>query len=179
VPGDAQTAGSKGAFKHPTTGKIIVTESSKGEAGARKKGWRADLREGCERAMALGSRPPFGKEDPIQFTMVVVRARAGGHYGTGRNAGTLKDWARYALPTQRPDVLKHARAAEDALKGIAYHDDSSIVEERLWKVYSDQAGLPQGFEGTAIIIRPATLLDLPQRLVARSMQGVPGAGQED
>jgi Holliday junction resolvase RusA-like endonuclease len=34
---------------------------------------------------------------------------------------------------KRPDVLKLARAVEDALTGIVWRDDSQIVSERLWK----------------------------------------------
>jgi Holliday junction resolvase RusA-like endonuclease len=37
----------------------------------------------------------------------------------------------------RPDVLKLARAAEDALTGIVWRDDSQIVHETLAKVYGE------------------------------------------
>lgn len=77
---------------------------------------------------------------PLAVEFRFVRARPQGHFGTGRNAGTLKPNApRY--PIVRPDALKLARVAEDALTGVLYADDAQIVEERLLKVYGDPARL--------------------------------------
>jgi Holliday junction resolvase RusA-like endonuclease len=44
-----------------------------------------------------------------------------------------------AWPTVRPDVLKLARAVEDALTGLVWRDDSQIVVELLTKQYGEQA----------------------------------------
>ena len=40
-----------------------------------------------------------------------------------------------------PDVLKLARAVEDALSGVCYSDDALIVEEALRKVWADEWGV--------------------------------------
>lgn len=173
VPGRPQTAGSKGAFKHPTTGRIIVTESAKGDAKKAKQGWRGDLRDACSAAMLAGELDAFAKETALEASFVFVLARPGGHFGTGRNAGVIKAWARVLRPTTIPDVLKLARAAEDALKGVAYVDDSSIVSERLEKLYSDQAGIAHGLEGMACRIAQVARSSLPAELVARSLRRVP------
>jgi hypothetical protein len=65
----------------------------------------------------------------------------GADYGTGRNANVLKDWAKDAKPTAKPDLLKLGRAVEDAMSGIIYRDDSQIVEEALLKHYGDKPGV--------------------------------------
>ena len=36
-----------------------------------------------------------------------------------------------------PDLIKLARAVEDAMKGIIYQDDSQVCREHLSKVYAD------------------------------------------
>jgi Holliday junction resolvase RusA-like endonuclease len=42
-------------------------------------------------------------------------------------------------PTGRPDVLKLARACEDALTGVIWRDDAQIVVERLYKDWGEPA----------------------------------------
>ena len=128
VYGDARPAGSKRAFKHPHTGKIVVTEMAKGA-----KPWRADVQAA---ALEVFRGPLL--TGPLAVTFTIYRPRPAGHLGTGRNAGTVKDSAP-AYPTTRPDVLKLARALEDALQGIVYRDDSQIVDEFLHKRYGEPA----------------------------------------
>lgn len=41
-------------------------------------------------------------------------------------------------PTKRPDCDNCIKAILDALNGIAYHDDSQVVEVRCRKLYSEQ-----------------------------------------
>lgn len=135
VEGRPQTAGSKTAFTNPKTGKAIVTES--GDRNA-KKAWREDLREAARRAIESSGREwPTVAACEVEF--VFHRRRPKGHFGSGRNAGVVKASAP-AHPTSRPDVLKLARAAEDALTGIVWHDDAAIVDERLRKVWGDREG---------------------------------------
>jgi Holliday junction resolvase RusA-like endonuclease len=49
--------------------------------------------------------------------------------------GSAPEW-----PVARPDALKLARAAEDALTGIVWADDAQIVVERLGKVFGPREG---------------------------------------
>lgn len=60
------------------------------------------------------------------------------HFGTGKNATTLKPDAP-AFVTKAPDVLKLARNAEDAITGIVYADDAQIVQEFLSKHWGEPA----------------------------------------
>lgn len=66
-------------------------------------------------------------DGPLRLALTFFRPRPKGHYGTGRNAGVLKDSAP-DFPTTKPDGLKLARSVEDALTGVVYLDDALIVE---------------------------------------------------
>lgn len=130
VLGEAKTAGSKKAFKHPHTDRIIVTD----DAGKKGKQWRQDVKFAgrsaiMDRALLTG---------PLRLEVDFYRVRPAGHFGTGRNAGVLKASAE-PYPAKRPDVLKLARAVEDALTGIIWRDDAQIVEESLRKLYGEPA----------------------------------------
>lgn len=81
------------------------------------------------RQVALAARDEYDGpllECPIQLCLHFERPRPKGHYGTGRNAGKLKEAAPF-YPTSRPDLGKLTRAVEDALTGVLYRDDSQIV----------------------------------------------------
>ncbi len=71
---------------------------------------------------------------PLSVTMTFIMPRPKCHYGSGKNASKLKDSAPH-YPTVKPDVLKLARAAEDALTGIVYRDDAQTVELSVRKRY--------------------------------------------
>jgi Holliday junction resolvase RusA-like endonuclease len=129
IPGIPGTAGSKKGFVNPKTGRVIVTDSS----GKKGKTWRSDVQVYASQVM--GGRPPLSVALDVTFTFILPRPK--GHFGSGKNSGTVKASApRY--PETRPDALKMARAAEDALTGICYRDDSLIVDEHLYKRYSDE-----------------------------------------
>lgn len=123
VYGEARPAGSKRAFKHATTGKIIVADSS----GARGKDWRRAVADAAAEAA-----PAMVLTGPVAVTMTFYRRRPKGHYRSGRNAALLRA-AADPFPITRPDLLKLARACEDSLTGIIYADDSQIVDEHLYK----------------------------------------------
>lgn len=149
VPGKPQTAGSKRAFTNPKTGRAIVTES--GNAAA-KRAWRSDLRDAAERA--IFELPP-GTWDlgvPMKVMFLFVRARPKAHY---RVDGSIGERHVPARPVQRPDLLKLARAAEDALTGVVWSDDSLIVAETLAKMYGDQCTpeVERGVEGVRVRVR--------------------------
>jgi Holliday junction resolvase RusA-like endonuclease len=67
----------------------------------------------------------------------------------------LKDWANDLYPISKPDVLKLARAAEDALTGIIWSDDALIVQEHLYKAYDATPGLLLSVQSMDLITRPA------------------------
>lgn len=129
VYGDAKPAGSKRAFVNPRTGKPIVTDDS-GKAG---KDWRRNVS-----AAAAEVAPDELLRGALAVTFLFYRPRPKSHFRTGANAHLLRDSAPRD-PITRPDVLKLARAVEDACTGIIWHDDSQIVSEHLYKAYGDSA----------------------------------------
>lgn len=123
--GQPQPAGSKRAFRHNVTGRVMVAD-----ANVRSKPWQAVV-------AAAGADAMAGRElldEPLLVRMVFFAPRPRGHYGTGRNRERLKPSAPLQ-PATRPDVLKLARGVEDALSGVCWRDDALIVVEHLEKHY--------------------------------------------
>lgn len=139
VFGDPQTAGSKKAFMlrrrdgSPVTrgnGSPIINIT---DDNSKSKGWKQQV--------AYAARQAYRGElldGPVRLTLTFFRPRLGSHFGTGRNAGRLKDSAP-EHPTTKPDVLKLARAVEDALTKVVWGDDAQIVDERLVKAWGEPA----------------------------------------
>jgi Holliday junction resolvase RusA-like endonuclease len=127
VPGIPAPQGSKRAFHHASTGKIMMLESSK-----RVKPWRLDVAAMAHEAM--GDRPLL--EGPIALTVTFSFVRPKSHL-------TSKGDLRKGAPLEhvsRPDVSKLARALEDALTGIVFRDDSQVCELSACKEYVPDGG---------------------------------------
>lgn len=122
VLGVAKPAGSKKAFKHPHSDRIIVTD----DTGAAGRAWRTDVQV----AAAAHFNEPYA--GAVDMDILFQRPRPKGHYGSGRNASVLKPNAP-TFPTTRPDVDKLSRAVLDALKGIAWNDDAQVVTKTVAK----------------------------------------------
>lgn len=156
VLGEAKPAGSKRAFRNPKTNRIIVTDDSKGA-----KPWKQEIAGTARDAFMLpcpvcaaalvrcttntapcpqcaGARRVAGTLliGSVAVEFVFYRRRPAGHFGTGRNASQLRPSAP-SRPTTRPDVLKLARAVEDALTGVVWRDDAQITEQVLRKFYGE------------------------------------------
>lgn len=71
---------------------------------------------------------------PISVKFHFYLPRPKGHFGT---KGLRPSAPKHI--TTKPDVLKLARAVEDALTGIIWRDDSQIVDELLYKSYGEPA----------------------------------------
>jgi len=91
--------------------------------------------------------------DGIWLKLVFQFKRPKGHYGTGKNAGVLKERFRLADHTTRPDLDKLCRAVGDALTGIAYRDDSQVVVLGASKVYASM----EDAEGVRIEVQEMNL----------------------
>lgn len=126
VAGRPATAGSKRGFVNPKTGRVIITDDN-------RKGvdWRNNVRAVCKEVF---HGDPL--TTPLRLELTFFFDRPKGHYGVKG----LRPSAP-SHPAVRPDVLKLARAVEDALTGILYKDDSLIVEEVLRKVYGSRPGV--------------------------------------
>jgi len=129
VPGEAKPAGSKRAFRHSKTGKIVVIDDCK-----KSKDWQSQIRYYVQQRF---NGPPLTL--PIALSTIFIRQRPRSHYGTGRNADKVKPSAP-VFPVTRPDRGKLLRAVEDALTGILYRDDAQIVRgevEKEWLLERD------------------------------------------
>lgn len=124
VYGTARPAGSKRAFIRGK--RAIVTD-----ANPNAKPWKQQVAQIAGEAM--GDRPLLEGALRVSFIFVVPRPK--GHFTT---TGSLSAAGRRKpYPTVKPDVLKLARAVEDALSGVVYRDDAQIVDERLVKHYGE------------------------------------------
>lgn len=143
VFGKAVGAGSKSIGM--TKDKRPFVRPPTGKHGSDPKAWKESVAQVAGEAMN-GSGLFVG---PLRVSFTFYRPRPSSHFGTGRNAGKLKPSAP-AYPTGKPDVLKVARAVEDALTGVVYRDDAQIVFEVLEKRY----GEPARVEVTIVPLRP-------------------------
>lgn len=83
-------------------------------------------------------------EGGVMLDLRFYFARPKGHFGTGRNAGRLKDSApKRPISRSTGDLDKLVRAVLDALTGIAFADDSEVVKIRTSKRYVE-ANAPEG-----------------------------------
>ena len=124
VPGLPMPQGSKTTGR-TKTGRTFVREDNPGTGP-----WRNAV-AGAAIAAMRGADPEAG---PLFLEAVFAFPRPKAHFGTGRNAGTLKRSAPPYCATI-PDLDKLLRAVGDACKGIIWRDDSQLVQVRAEKVY--------------------------------------------
>lgn len=135
--GHPATAGSKRAFIPTRKGGEMVTRPNGKpmvvitDDNAAGKAWRQDVRS--------AARDAYDGDllrGPLAVTLRFYRPRPKSHFGSGKNSLVLKGSAP-SHPTTKPDVLKLARAIEDALTGVVWEDDAQIVREVLEKTYGE------------------------------------------
>jgi Holliday junction resolvase RusA-like endonuclease len=139
VPGHAQPGGSKQAFVpvHPKTkepyrrpnGGIMANVV---DANPKVGKWKKHVARVAHQEYA---GPIF--DGFLRVTFIFFQPRPGDHYtSTGKLSkhGIDTPW-----PNVKPDVLKLARAAEDALTGLCWIDDAIIVKEVIEKEYGTPA----------------------------------------
>lgn len=104
------------------------------EDNPRTQPWRQEI--AGKAIEAMGGRPPL--TGPVEFRAEFTFPRLVSHYGTGRNAGRVKDNAPVWKPTA-PDLDKVIRACCDALAGIAFLNDAQVVALTATKTYGTRA----------------------------------------
>lgn len=160
VHGTPGTAGSKSGFpiyrgsgpdRH-FTGRVAVAEKDN-KAGT-KRNWRLAIVDAAQRATACNCgqvqcTSPYPLDEPLVIDMVFTVAKPAAAPKTKRT------W-----PTARPDLLKYARATEDALTAAGVlKDDARVVEYgRLAKVYPREDG--DALDTPGVLIRVWRLQDL-------------------
>ncbi len=128
VPGIPAPAGSKRAFPfRKKDGSLGVNVSHDNK---RSRPWMSAVAEHA--AEAMGDRELI--TGPVSLTVLYTFPRPKGHYGTGRNSGTIKPLAP-EHHVVKPDRGKLDRAIEDALTGVVYRDDAQVYIIRSTKGY--------------------------------------------
>ena len=127
VPGTPAPGGSKRAFV--VKGRAVVVDDCK-----RNKPWR-------ERVTAVAREALDGPllSGPLELRVVFILPRPKGHFGTGKNAATIKASAP-PHPTVKPDTTKLLRALEDALTEVVWRDDTQVVVQSAVKRYQVASG---------------------------------------
>ncbi|MBF0342774.1 MAG: RusA family crossover junction endodeoxyribonuclease, partial [Nitrospirae bacterium] len=78
-------------------------------------------------------KPAFYEHIPLFMSLMFYVPRPQSH--TNKRGQPTKAWRAY--PTSKPDLSNYIKGIEDALNGIAYHDDAQIVSESPHKRYAD------------------------------------------
>lgn len=141
VMGVARPAGSKTAIPLKRRDGSYVTRPNGSPVvnvvdSCKKSGeWKQAVAWAARQAVGAGAPLIAG---PIALELRFYVPRPKNQYRTGRNAGMLRDDAP-RRPIAKPDVLKLARAVEDALTGVIWRDDCQIVDETLSKMWGTPA----------------------------------------
>jgi Holliday junction resolvase RusA-like endonuclease len=129
VPGKAVPGGSKKAFV--VNGHANIVDDAKGN-----REWRERVayfaRQAFERPALL--------DGPLEVWATFHIQRPRSHYRVGRFAHVVRD-AAPEWPIGRPDATKLWRAAEDALKGVVFNDDSQVIIQHVMKTWSEKPGV--------------------------------------
>jgi Holliday junction resolvase RusA-like endonuclease len=124
VFGQPAPAGSK-TIGRGRAGNTFIRDSSK-----KSYPWKKDVAQ----AAGIAMQGDGLLEGPLSLELVFHVPRPKGHFGVRG----LRPSAP-AYPTVKPDVLKLARAVEDAMSGVVFRDDAQIVTEFLRKTYGEPA----------------------------------------
>ena len=126
VAGNPKTAGSKRAFVRASRTIVVDTCDN--------KDWKAALSLAGGEAMKEQQQELYKGPLCVEFRFYLRRPN--GHYN---KKGMLQRRFDGAQPVKKPDLLKLARCAEDALTGVIWRDDAQIVSESLQKDYTSSA----------------------------------------
>ena len=137
MPGTPRPQGSKIGFK-ARTGAVVTKEQCKD-----LEAWRATVAAFARRAY---QGPPL--QGPVKLDLVFLMPRPKAHFRAGDREKGLKP-AAPGWHTKTPDRTKLLRAVEDALKGIAWMDDSQVVDGAARKAFAN------GTTGVDVAVRPA------------------------
>lgn len=129
VPGKPEPGGSKKGFAIPDKDRPGKYRAILTEVNRKSKPWRQSVAWAAKELIGM----PI--EGPIEIEFKFFMPRPKSHYG---RRGLRP--AAPALPTVKPDVTKLIRSTEDAMKGIAWIDDSQVVDQHGRKVYGTRPG---------------------------------------
>jgi Holliday junction resolvase RusA-like endonuclease len=144
IPGIPKPAGSKKAFpifKGKGDSRKWVSNAVV-DACDKSKDWKQTVRYAIAQHIREYPSEVYGQiwDSPLWVKFCFHMPRLKAHYRKSRGVVSLKPNAPNR-PVVKPDLLKLARGAEDAMTGVVYRDDSQIVIEQLEKVYAELPGV--------------------------------------
>lgn len=145
VAGIPVPKGSAKAFLRPGA-KIPTVMQDNAE---KQKPWSSSIGYAAQQAGV--TMAPKGQ--PVKIDLIFYFPRPKGHYGTGKNAETLKASAP-ANHVTKPDLDKLVRCVLDALTGIAWNDDAQVQGVFATKWYGDAPGVEVEIEACEWAIKP-------------------------
>jgi Holliday junction resolvase RusA-like endonuclease len=118
---------------------VMTVDAAKGSSAWKSKvaaAAKIAMREKSLRTIDLMTEG-YKDATPLKFICRFYLKRPSTHFRSGKNAALRKDDSP-DYPTTPADLLKLARAAEDACAGTVFKDDSAIVTESLTKRFSGE-----------------------------------------
>lgn len=88
---------------------------------------------------------PFDKSIPLAMTIVVTLPLEIKKSWSKSKRDMVENGEMRAIGKNTGDVDNYAKAVQDALNGLAYHDDSQIVSLKVIKKYQELDGVPSTF----------------------------------
>ena len=144
VHGKPAPAGSKTGYYNPKSERVIMAPASKNTAPWMQLVKWAAIQEGFSKGRML-------LDGPVHLTITFIFNRPKKHYRTGKYSGLLKPSAP-TRKTTMPDLTKLVRAAEDALTGLVWRDDSQVVGQSVSKIWASDSEGQNSSQGARIII---------------------------
>lgn len=129
VSGIPAPGGSKNAFAIKKGGKYTGKVALVDAGGDRNVTWRARVRL----AATLAQITPI--DGPVMLSVEFLMPRPKSHYKKGVIRPDAPKWH-----TNAPDATKLVRSTEDALVGLAWHNDSQVCVQTAVKFYSEYPG---------------------------------------
>ena len=129
----------QGSKRHVGKGRMVEQSKAVGP-------WREAVRSEVQRVKpAVGdieNREWMSFIHGCRVSVVFVFPRPASHYGSGKNAGTVRQSAPHR-PAVRPDLDKLVRSTLDGLvMGNALRDDAHVVSLTASKIYADDGAEP-------------------------------------
>lgn len=127
--------------------------------------WKHKIRAAVVDVLGTDSPVPEPRPQAYAVAMAFRLARPKAHYGTGRNAGKLKPWARSLRHVSTPDLDNLIKAALDALgdwdgcPALVWCDDSQVVAfaGTPTKQYTGE-GVPAGLTMAIVALDPPDVI---------------------
>jgi len=133
VDGVPAPGGSKRAFPHKATGKMMVVDAG----GERTKEWREKVAQAGTWLVVSKELDQLTTDLTVHFRFVMPRPKY--HFDS---KGEIKPRYIDAQHTVRPDTTKLVRSTEDALTKIVWKDDAQITHQTACKEYADKGEQP-------------------------------------